>query len=109
MLRLTPILLAIAYGFAMYHFSAWRTRKELDARSTELADPGLKAVMDRLAAALDLPRIRVNIYEVEPVNGLAAPDGRIFLTRGFYQRYRSGEVTGEELASVVAHELGHVA
>jgi len=108
-LRLTPILLAIAYGFAMYHFSAWRTRKELDARSTELADPGLKAVMDRLAAALDLPRIRVNIYEVEPVNGLAAPDGRIFLTRGFYQRYRSGEVTGEELASVVAHELGHVA
>lgn len=108
-LRLTPILLAIAYGLAMYHFSAWRTRKELDARSTELADPGLKAVMDRLAAALDLSRIRVNIYEVEPVNGLAAPDGRIFLTRGFYQRYRSGEVTGEELASVVAHELGHVA
>jgi len=108
-LRLTPILLAIAYGLAMYHFSAWRTRRELDARSTELADPQLKAIMDRLAAALELPRIRVNLYEVEPVNGLAAPDGRIFLTRGFYDRYRLGEVTGEELASVVAHELGHVA
>jgi len=108
-LRLTPILLAIAYGLAMYHFSAWRTRRELDERSTELADPGLKAIMDRLAASLDLPRIRVNLYEVEPVNGLAAPDGRIFLTRGFYNRYRAGEVTGEELASVVAHELGHVA
>ena len=108
-LRLTPILLAIAYGLAMYHFSAWRTRRELDERSTELADPGLKAIMDRLAAALNLPRIRVNLYEVAPVNGLAAPDGRIFLTRGFYDRYRAGEVTGEELASVVAHELGHVA
>ncbi|MEM6386777.1 MAG: M48 family metallopeptidase, partial [Pseudomonadota bacterium] len=47
--------------------------------------------------------------EIEPVNGLAAPDGRIFLTRGFYQKYRQGEVTGEELASVIAHELGHVA
>ncbi len=108
-LRLTPILLAIAYGLVMYHFSAWRTRRELDERSTELADPALKGVMDRLAAALELPRIRVNLYEVEPVNGLAAPDGRIFLTRGFYDRYRAGEVTGEELASVVAHELGHVA
>jgi len=108
-LRLTPILLAIAYGLAMYHFSAWRTRRELDARSTELADPQLKAIMDRLAAALELPRIRVNLYEVEPVNGLAAPDGRIFLTRGFYDKYRAGEVTGEELASVIAHELGHVA
>ena len=43
------------------------------------------------------------------MNGLAAPDGRIFITRGFYQRYRRGEVTAEELASVIAHELGHVA
>ena len=56
-----------------------------------------------------MPRIRVNIYEIEPVNGLAAPDGRIFLTRGFYRKYKAGEVTAEEMASVIAHELGHVA
>jgi hypothetical protein len=36
-----------------------------------------------MAAALGLERIRVNLYEVDVVNGLAAPDGRIFLTRGF--------------------------
>ncbi|MDP5350422.1 MAG: peptidase M48, partial [Paracoccaceae bacterium] len=56
MLKFTPILLAILYAVAMYRFSAWRTAKELDARSTELADPVLRGVMDRLAAALDLPR-----------------------------------------------------
>ncbi|MBK1635975.1 M48 family metalloprotease [Rhodovulum adriaticum] len=109
MLKLTPILLAVLYALAMYRFSAWRTGRELDTRSTELADARLKALTDRMAQALDLPRIRVNIYEIEPVNGLAAPDGRIFLTRGFYDRYRAGEVTAEELASVIAHELGHVA
>ncbi|TCP61965.1 putative metalloprotease [Rhodovulum bhavnagarense] len=109
MLKLTPILLAVLYALAMYHFSAWRTRRELDARSTELADARIKALTDRMAQALDLPRIRVDIYEIAPVNGLAAPDGRIFLTRGFYDRYRAGEVTAEELASVIAHELGHVA
>ncbi len=109
MLKLTPILLAIAYALVMYKFSAWRTKAELDAKSSELADPALKRLTDQMAVALDLPRIKVHIYEVEPVNGLAAPDGRIFLTRGFYQKYRSGEVTGEELASVIAHELGHVA
>ena len=108
-LRLTPILLAIIYGLAMYHFSAWRTRRELDANSSELADPALRKLCDRMAAALEIDRIRVNIYEVDPVNGLAAPDGRIFLTRGFYEKYRRGEVTGEEMASVIAHELGHVA
>ncbi|SEM43104.1 putative metalloprotease [Loktanella fryxellensis] len=109
MLKFTPILLALAYGFAIYHFSALRTRQELDAASTELADPALKAVMDRMARALDLDRIRVHIYEVAMVNGLAAPDGRIFITRGFYDRYRAGDVTAEEIASVIAHELGHVA
>ena len=109
MLKLTPILLAIAYALIAYRFSAWRTARELDTRSTELADPRLKALTDRMAAALDLPRIRVNIYEIAPVNGLAAPDGRIFITRGFYDRYKSGEVSAEELSSVIAHELGHVA
>ncbi|MEM9342815.1 MAG: M48 family metallopeptidase [Pseudomonadota bacterium] len=109
MLKLTPILLAVIYGLVMYRFSVWRTRKELDEQSTELADPVLKQLCDRMADALDLPRVRVHIYEIDPVNGLASPDGRIFITRGFYNKYRQGEVTAEELASVIAHELGHVA
>ena len=109
MLRLTPILLALLYALVMYRISVWRTNRELDARSTELADPQLKQITDRLAAALDLARIPVFIYEIDPVNGLAAPDGRIFITRGFYRKFRNGEVTAEEMASVIAHELGHVA
>lgn len=109
MLKFTPILLALAYAYVMFRFSVWRTARDLTERSSELADPRLKALTDRLAAALDLHRIRVHIYEIAPINGLAAPDGRIFITRGFYQKFQSGEVTGEEMASVIAHELGHVA
>ena len=109
MLKLTPILLMVAYGLVVYHFSVWRTKKELDERSTELADGPLRALCARMAEALGIERIKVHIYEIEPVNGLAAPDGRIFITRGFYERYRKGEVSAEELASVIAHELGHVA
>jgi putative metalloprotease len=109
MLRLTPILLAIAYGLVMYRISIWRTHRELDEKSTELADPALKRMTDRLAAALEIARVPVYIYEIDPVNGLAAPDGRIFITRGFYRKFRNGEVSAEEMASVIAHELGHVA
>ncbi|MEP3634707.1 MAG: M48 family metalloprotease [Shimia thalassica] len=109
MLRFTPILLALLYGIFMFRMSAWRTARELDERSTELADPTLVPLIRNMARALDLPRIRVHIYEIEPVNGLAAPDGRIFITRGFYDRYREGDVTADEIASVIAHELGHVA
>ena len=75
---------------------SWRTRQ-------------LKRKTDRLAAALDLPRVPVYVYEIDPVNGLAAPDGRIFITRGFYRKYQSGEVSADEMASVIAHEMGHVA
>ena len=93
----------------MYRLSAWRTSRELDANSTELDDPTLTQLADRMAKALDIERIKVHIYEIEPVNGLAAPDGRIFITRGFFNKYRAGEVNSKEMASVIAHELGHVA
>ena len=106
---MTPILIALAYGLVMYWFSAWRTKSELDARSSPLADAKLKRLTDKMAEALGVDRILVHIYEIEPVNGLAAPDGRIFITRGFYNKYRKGEVSAEEMASVIAHELGHVA
>ncbi|MBM1219140.1 M48 family metallopeptidase [Ponticoccus sp. SC2-23] len=109
MIKFTPILLALLYGYAMYRFSAWRTARELDAKSTELADARLRELMSRMARALEIERIRVNVYEIEQVNGLAAPDGRIFITRGFYNKYRAGEVSAEEMATVIAHELGHVA
>lgn len=109
MLKLTPILILIGYGLLIYWFSAWRTKQDLDTRSTPLADARLKKLTDRMAEAVGVDRIVVHIYEIEPVNGLAAPDGRIFITRGFYNKYRQGEVSAEEMASVIAHELGHVA
>jgi len=109
MLRFTPILIALLYGLVAYRFSVWRTSRELNEKSSELADPKLRKLTAELAKALDLPKVKVHIYEIEPVNGLAAPDGRIFITRGFYNKFLNGEVTAEELASVIAHELGHVA
>ena len=109
MIAWVPILLAILYGLGMYWFSAWRTARLLDAQSRPLTDPVLEGLVQRMAAALDLPEVAVHVFEIDQVNGLAAPDGRVFLTRGFLNRYRRGEVTAEELASVIAHELGHVA
>ena len=109
MLKFAPVLLAIVYALAIYWFSAWRTTKMLDAQSKPLTDPDLLAVTAKLAQALELPTIKVHVFDVEPVNGLAGPDGRIFLTRGFVQKFRSGAVTAPEMASVIAHELGHVA
>ncbi|MBT9382384.1 M48 family metalloprotease [Pseudooceanicola sp. CBS1P-1] len=109
MLKLTPLLLALAYALIAWRFSSWRLKAELDRRSRPLEEPGLERLTARLAKALDLPHIPVHLYDIPAINGLAAPDGRIFLTRGFLDAYHAGRVTAEELTSVIAHELGHVA
>ncbi|WBU62862.1 M48 family metallopeptidase [Paracoccus aerodenitrificans] len=109
MLKLTPLLLVLAYFAAMWFFSAWRMKRELAERSSPMKHPRLTPLLDRLGAAMELPRIQAWIYEVPMMNGLAAPDGRIFVTRGFIEKMDRGEVSPEEIAGVVAHELGHVA
>lgn len=109
MLRMTPILLAVLYGLAMYHFSARRTRRVMAENSTPLDDPDLAAVTERLRQTLDLPQLTVFLYDIAPVNGFAGADGRVYLTRGFYEAFRTGQITAEEVASVIAHELGHLA
>jgi metalloprotease len=109
MTKILPLILVVLYAFLMMRFSVWRTRKLLDQNSQPLTDPSITRLAERMAEAMGIPEIRVNVFEVEPINGLAAPDGRIFLTRGFLNRKARGEVTAEEMASVIAHEMGHVA
>ena len=108
-LKLLPFLLAIGYALLMLRFSVWQTQRMLNSNSKPLLDAEITDLAARLAQALDVTAIRVHVFEVDAVNGLAAPDGRIFLTRGFLAARARGEVTAEELASVIAHELGHVA
>lgn len=101
--------LAVVYALVMLTLSVGQTQRTLAAKSRPLHDAEIEAQTARLARALEIPHIPVNVYEIEAVNGLAAPDGQIYLTRGFLQRKARGEVTAEELAAVIAHELGHVA
>ena len=106
---LIPIVLAGLYGIVMFQFSAWSLKRQLSSQSNPLIDKNLEKIMAKFANVLEVEKIRLNIFETDPINGLAAPDGRIFITRGFYKKYQNGEITVEEISSVVAHELGHVA
>jgi putative metalloprotease len=106
---LISALVFLVFTLGNLLLSVSRTRAMLDQNSRPLNDPVLAGLIDRIAEAQGLPHVAVHVFEIDAVNGLAAPDGRIFLTRGFLNRYRAGQVTAEEMASVVAHELGHVA
>ena len=106
---LIPIGFAVIIGLVTYFISANKTKKNLAAHSKTLQIPELEKVIQTLAVALDLNQVRVHVYNIEPVNGLAAPDGQIYITQGFLSKFSKGDVSAKEIASVVAHELGHVA
>lgn len=106
---LLPIVIAAAWGYAMWRMSLWRLNQDLGANSEPVDDPALEAVVRRIGRQVDIDHLQAELYRMDAVNGLAAPDGRVFITSGLFDRYRRGEFTAQELGSVVAHELGHVA
>ena len=109
MIKLLPILALVAFGLVQWQFSSWRLRKDLSARSSALDDPALEAVVRRLGRAVEIPHLKAQVFEQPVFNGLAAPDGQIYVTRGVIDQYRLDRLTADEVGSIIAHELGHVA
>lgn len=107
--KILAILLPVVFGLVSYQLSAWRTQRLLARQSTPLHDADIDHCLDDFAQVLKLDGVEAHIYEISPINGLAAPNGQVYVTRGLFNCYRRGEVSAPELASVIAHELGHVA
>jgi metalloprotease len=70
-----PTLIAIGYALMMYRFSVWRTSRMLDEQSQPLTDPSITRLADRMATALDLPAIPVQVFEVDPSTASPPPTG----------------------------------
>ena len=65
----------------------------------------LAAMTDRVATGVDLPYpLRVSVLDHDLVNAVALPGGRVLLFRGLID----AATTPEEVAGVLAHEIGHV-
>ena len=108
MLKLIAIALPIILGIISLRASTVGDRKKLFSESTPLQEPILKSLVKKISSVLEIPDIKIYVHEVKSFNGLATPNGTIFITRGTLDAFYSGKVTAEEISSIVAHELGHV-
>ncbi len=72
---------------------------------TRLQD-GISKLVDRLVAASERPNLKykVTILNSPAINAFALPNGRLYVTRGLIVLANDRS----ELASVLAHEMGHV-
>ncbi|MCP5367559.1 MAG: M48 family metallopeptidase [Hyphomicrobiales bacterium] len=80
-----------------------RARADMVCRS-DAGDAALRALTDRLLGGRDLGLTRIEVVNSKMVNALALPGGYIMVMRGLLDQAGSPD----ELAGVVAHELGHV-
>ena len=108
----TGMLIAFAFALATNLFAYWNSDKVLlsmyGARQVDAASaPDLYRLVERLAAQAKLPMPKVYITENPQPNAFATgrdPDhAAVCVTSGLL-----GQVNQEELAGVLAHELGHV-
>ena len=78
----------------------------LPACSSPEGDAALQAMRTRLNAEEDLPYpLQLHVLDHEMVNAFALPGGHVILFRGLIEEAESPD----EVAAVLAHEIGHVA
>lgn len=76
-------------------------------RCTSPAGDSAKSAMITVLAEgnPDLPPLSMEVYDMDLVNAFAAPGGKIIFTRGILAKADGPD----EIAGVLAHEIGHVA
>ncbi len=109
MIPLTTLLLIVLGALVWWQISARASGAGLRAKSRPLKNDMLEGLIDRLSRAAGAGPVRVRVLDGDMINGLATPSGEVYVTRGLVQQVRAGRVTPPEFASVVAHELGHLA
>lgn len=107
-LKLLP-LIALAVAFIWMATASSRLQRSLKRDSKLLDDWTILERARAFAKALDVPGFEVRVLEMDAINGLALPDGTVFISRGLYQRHLAGDVSADAVAGVIAHEIGHVA
>ncbi len=108
LLKILPLLL-LAFWLWYVLTAKSRLTNHLMRNSKPLDDWSLLEPVRAFARALDAPGFQVRVLDMDEVNGLALPRGEIFISRGLYEKYLAGQVGRDEVAAVVAHEIGHVA
>lgn len=109
MIRLLIPILLVAGVYIWFRMQAQASGAALRKQSRVLANDQLNGLFQRLAHAAGIERVEVRVLSDRTPNGLATDTGEIYVTQGFIDAFQRGAVTAQELASVAAHELGHLA
>ena len=107
--KIIPIVVLISVFYIGSIYSSKNLSKKLEEKSKIFNDPVIDNYLKAFQSILALGNLRVFVLNEKQINGLVTPNGKIYITQGFINQYKLGKVSGVELTSVIAHELGHLA
>ena len=107
--KILPIVLLISVFYIGSLYSSRNLSKNLEKKSQIFHDPVIDNYLMTFKSVLNLRNLKVFVLNEKQINGLVTPNGNIYITQGFIDQYKAGKVSGVELTSVIAHELGHLA
>mgnify|MGYP003316735637 FL=1 len=107
--KIIPIVVLISVFYIGSIYSSKSLSKKLEKKSRIFHDPVIDNYLKAFQSILDLGKLQIFVLNEKQINGLVTPNGNIYITQGFINQYKLGKVSGVELTSVIAHELGHLA
>jgi putative metalloprotease len=108
-IKILPIVVLITVLYIGSIYSSRNLSKKLEKKSLIFHDPVIDNYLKTFQSILGLRSLQVFVLNEKQINGLVTPNGNIYITQGFINQYKLGKVSGVELTSVIAHELGHLA
>ena len=84
--------------------------KEKQKRAiNEFADPQILSIVHHLESAPRKATDQVRIFQIDDhqVNAMSLPGGIVLVTKGMYQAFQANDLSTDEMAAVIAHEMGH--
>jgi len=107
--KILPIVFLVSVFYIGSIYSSRNLSKKLEKKSQIFHDPVIDNYLMKFKSLLNLRNLKVFVLNEKQINGLVTPNGNIYITQGFIDQYRAGKVSGVELTTVIAHELGHLA
>ena len=107
--KILPIVFLVSVFYIGSIYSSRNLSKKLEKKSQIFHDPVIDNYLMTFKSLLNLHNLKVFVLNEKQINGLVTPNGNIYITQGFIDQYRAGKVSGVELTTVIAHELGHLA
>lgn len=108
LLRALPFVVIILAIILMQRRAQRVFMERLHAQSRLVVDP---EIVERLAAmtrALGVSGGDVREWPNPNINALAGANGHVYLTSGLLDQFRAGQLDADQIAAVIAHEIGHI-